>query len=81
MHSFSQIEVKESRNVSNLLPIKLYFLISNLDLFATVLGYVCTDVTLAYRDRLGEDGSNVGLWKGKVFRLLGLRRHIVRLNY
>jgi hypothetical protein len=58
MHSFSQIEVKESRNASNLLPIKFSLLISDLDFFAMVSGHVCADVTLASRDGLEE------LWKG-----------------
>ena len=39
MHSFSQIEVKESRNASSLLLIKLALMISDLDLFAMVLGH------------------------------------------
>jgi hypothetical protein len=58
MHSFSQIEVKESRNASSLLLIKLPLMISDLDLFAMVLGHVCAAVTLAPRDGW-EDGSDV----------------------
>ena len=62
MHSFSQIEVKESRNTSSLLPIKLALIISDLDLFAIVSGHVCADVTFASRDGW-EDGSDVELWE------------------
>jgi hypothetical protein len=58
MHSFSQIEVKESRNASSLLPIKLVSMISDLDLFAMVSGHVCASVTLASRD--GEAMLNFG---------------------
>ena len=47
MHSFSQIAVKESRNVSSLLPIELALMISDLDLSAMVLGHIYADVTLA----------------------------------
>jgi hypothetical protein len=50
MYSFLQIEVKESQNASSLLLIKLVLMISNLDLFAMVLGYVYASVTLASRD-------------------------------
>jgi hypothetical protein len=53
---------------------KLALLISDLDLFAIVSGHVCADVTLASRDRLEEDGSDVELWKGTAFRPSGLRR-------
>jgi hypothetical protein len=60
MESVSQIVVKESRNAFSLLLIKLALMISNLDLFATVSGHVCTDVTLASRDGW-EDGSEVDL--------------------
>jgi hypothetical protein len=60
MHGFSQIEVKESRNASGLLPIKLALMISDLDLFAMVSGHVCVDVTLASRDGW-EDGSDAEL--------------------
>ena len=59
IHSFSQIEVKESRNAFSLLPIKLG--LSDLGLFAIISGHVCTDVTLACRDGLREDGSDVQL--------------------
>jgi hypothetical protein len=62
MHSFSQIEVKESRNASSLLPIKLASMISNLDLFAMVSGHVCVDMTLASGDGW-EDGSDIELWE------------------
>jgi len=62
MHSFSQIEVKESRNTSSLLAIKLALIISDLDLFAIVSGYVCANVTFASRDR-GEDRRDVKLWE------------------
>jgi hypothetical protein len=58
MHSFSQIEVKESRNTSSLLPIKLASMISNLDLFAIVLGHIYVSVTLASQD--GEAMLNFG---------------------
>jgi hypothetical protein len=54
------MEVNESRNASNLLPIMLSLLISDLDLFAIVSGHVCADVMLASRDGL-EDGSDVEL--------------------
>jgi hypothetical protein len=57
MHSFSQIEVKESQNVSSFAN-KIGFDNS----FAMVSGHVCADVTLAYRDRW-EDGSDVELWE------------------
>jgi hypothetical protein len=58
MYSLSQIEVKESRNASSLLLIKLALMISDLDLFAMVSGYVCADVMLASRDGW-KDGSDV----------------------
>ena len=61
MYCVSQIEVKELRNTSNLLLIKLALLISYLDLFAIVSGHVCTDMTLASRDKLEEDESDVEL--------------------
>jgi hypothetical protein len=61
MQSFSQIEVKELRNVSSLLPIRLALMISNLDLFAMASGHVCADVTLASRDRWEEGESDVEL--------------------
>jgi hypothetical protein len=70
MHSFSQIEVKESRNASSLLPIKLA-LIFDLDLFAMVLGYVCADVTLASRDGW-EDGSELNFGKGTDVSSVGI---------
>jgi hypothetical protein len=44
------IEVKESRNASSLLLIKLGSMISGLDLFAMVSGHAYTNVTLASRD-------------------------------
>jgi hypothetical protein len=50
-------------------------MISDLDLFAMVLGYVCVDVTFASRDGW-EDGS-VNFGKGRAFRLSGL----LRVNY
>ena len=50
--SFSQIEMKESRNASSLLSIKLVLMISDLDLVAIVSGHVCAD------------RSDVELWKG-----------------
>jgi len=56
--------VRESRNVSSLLLIKLALIISNLDLFAVVLGHVRADMTLAPRDRWVGDRSDVELWKG-----------------
>jgi hypothetical protein len=74
MHSFSQIEVKESRNASSLLPIKLASMISNLDLFAMVSGHVCADM-MASRDGWEEDGTDVELWKVTAFRLSGLLRY------
>jgi hypothetical protein len=43
-----------------------------------VSGHVCADVTLASRDGLEEDGSDIELWKGTAFCLI--RRQIVRLN-
>jgi hypothetical protein len=46
MYSFLQIEVKESQNASSLLLIKFALIISDLDLFAIVLGYVYVDVTV-----------------------------------
>jgi hypothetical protein len=58
MHSFSQMEVKESRNASSLLPIRLASMISDLDVFAIVLGHVCVSGTLASRD--GEAMLNFG---------------------
>ena len=51
IHSFSQIEVKESRNTSSLLLIKLASMISDPDLFAIVSGHVRISVTLASQDR------------------------------
>jgi hypothetical protein len=51
IYSFLQIEVKESQNASSLLLIKLALIISNLDLFAIVLGYVYIAITLASRDK------------------------------
>ena len=71
MHSFSQIEVKESRNASSLLPIKLALMISDLDLFAMVSGHVCADVTLASRDGW-EDGSDVELWESDGVSSVGI---------
>jgi hypothetical protein len=68
MHSFSQIEVKESRNTSSLLPIKLALMISDLDLFAIVLGHVCADVTVEMA------GKMEAILKGTAFRLSGLLR-------
>jgi hypothetical protein len=46
MYSFLQIEIKESQNASSLLLIKLALIISDLDLFAIVLGYVYADITV-----------------------------------
>jgi hypothetical protein len=51
MHSFLQIEVKESRNGSILLPIELGLIISDLDLFNIASGHVCVDAMLVSRDR------------------------------
>ncbi len=60
MHSVSQIEVKESRNASSLLPIKLASMISNLDVSAMVLGYVCADITLTSGDAWEEEEEEEG---------------------
>lgn len=71
MHSFSQIEVKESRNASSLLLMKLALIISDLDLFAIVSGHVCVDMTLASRDGW-EDGIDVELWERDGFASVGI---------
>ena len=62
MYNISQIEVKESQNISSLLLIKLALIIFDLDLFAMVLGHVYADVTLASRDRW-EDRHAIELWE------------------
>jgi hypothetical protein len=74
MESFSQIEVKESRNTSSLLPIKLALMISDLDLFAMVSGHVCADVTwlLEMGGKMVEVMLN--FWKGTAIRPSGLLR-------
>jgi hypothetical protein len=61
MHSFSQIKVKESRNISSLLLIRLVLIISNLDLFAMVSGHIYADATLASRDKWEVDESDIEL--------------------
>ena len=69
MHSFSQIEVKESRNASSLSPMELVLIISDLDLlFAMVSGHVCANVT---QDALRLSG---------LFRYLSPVRHGVLIS-
>lgn len=68
--------MKESRNASDLLPIKLAVLISDLDLFAIVSGHVCADVTLTSRDALEEDGKALVLSTSCVRTGAELRRLI-----
>jgi hypothetical protein len=67
----AQIEVKESRNVSSLLLIELALIISDLDLFAIVLGHVCADMALASRDGW-EYRSVLNFGKATALRLSGL---------
>lgn len=60
--SFSQIEVKESRNASSLLLIKLALMISDLDLFAIVSGHLYADERcLNFRTE-----SSIGITPGKL---------------
>lgn len=63
--------MKELRNASSLLPMKLALIISDLDLFAMASGHVCADVTLSSRDGW-EDEIDVELWERDSFSSVGV---------